>query len=55
MCHEWWTRRELRREECSDEEIRHLFEEELERTEPPMPVVEHEVEEEPAGPERVRV
>jgi hypothetical protein len=52
MCHEWWIRRERRREEAFDEELRYLLDEEPERPEPPAPVVEHE---EPEEPERVRV
>jgi hypothetical protein len=46
MCHEWWTRRERRRDEQFDEELRYLLDEERERS-GPMPVVEHERDEEP--------
>jgi hypothetical protein len=54
MCHDRWIRREERRRETRfDEELRHLLDE-RERPEPPMPVVEHDRDEEPAGPERVR-
>ena len=47
MCHEWWERRERRREERFDEELRFLLDEERERSRPD-PVVEHEREEQPA-------
>jgi hypothetical protein len=47
MCHEWWERRERRREERFDEELRFLLDEERERSRP-EPVVEHEREEQPA-------
>jgi hypothetical protein len=47
MCHEWWTRRERRREERFDEELRYLLDQERERPEPPMPVVKADVDEEP--------
>jgi hypothetical protein len=53
MCHDWWMRRERRREERLDEEIRYLLDE-REHTEPPAPVVEFEREKEPAEPERPR-
>jgi hypothetical protein len=55
MCHEYWTRRERRREERFDEELMHLVDEERRRPERPTPVVEREAEEEPQDPERVRV
>jgi hypothetical protein len=56
MCgHERWMRREMRREERFDEELRYLLDEERARPEPLAPVVEHERDEEPGGPERVRV
>jgi hypothetical protein len=51
MCHEWWERRERRREERFDEELRFLLDEERERSRP-IPVVEHEREDERADPER---
>jgi hypothetical protein len=55
MCHEWWTRRERRRrEERFDEELRYLLDRELERPEPPMPVVKAEADEEPL-PDAVEV
>jgi hypothetical protein len=54
MCHDWWSRRERRREERFDEELRYLLDEQ-ERSEPPMPVVEHEREDEPAEADRPRV
>ena len=40
MCHEW-MRRERRREERIDEELRYLLDE-REHSEPPTTVVEHE-------------
>jgi hypothetical protein len=55
MCYERWTRRERRREERFDEELRHVLDEEPTRPEPRAPVVEHERDEEPRDPERVRV
>jgi hypothetical protein len=55
MCHEFWTRRQRRREERFDEELRHLVDEEGRRPERPTPVVEHEADEERKDPERVRV
>ena len=51
MCHEWWTRRERRREERFDEELRYLFDESV-RPDPPGPVLEHDLAEQPADPER---
>lgn len=54
MCHEWWTRRERRREERLDEELRHLLDE-RERPKPPTPLSDHEADERPTDPERVRV
>jgi hypothetical protein len=54
MCHDGWMRRERRREERIDEELRYLLDE-RERSEPPATVVEHEPEMEPAEPERERV
>ena len=53
MCHEWWSRREKRREERFDEGLRYLLDEERGRSEP-TPVVEYE-DKEPVEPERVRV
>ena len=47
MCHEWFERRERRREERLDEELRYLLDE-TERREPPAPVMEREPEEPPA-------
>jgi hypothetical protein len=47
MCHDWWMRRERRREEQFDEELRYLLDEERERP-GPVPIVEHDPEEEPA-------
>jgi hypothetical protein len=56
MCHEWWDlserRREKRRQERFDEELRYLFDE-AERAPRPAPIVEHETE--PSEPERPRV
>jgi hypothetical protein len=45
MCHDWWMRREKRRDEQFDEELRYLLDEEGERP-GPVPIVEHEVDEE---------
>jgi hypothetical protein len=50
MCHEWWTRHEMRRAERFDEELRYLLDEEERRA--TTPIVEHEREAEPADPER---
>jgi hypothetical protein len=55
MCHEFWSRRERRRSERFDEELRYLLDEEPRRSEPPAPVVEYEPEEESPEPERLRV
>ncbi len=54
MCHDWWMRREKRREERFDEELRYLLDEEDRRARPPEPVVEHE-RDEPADPDRAPV
>jgi hypothetical protein len=55
MCHErWLRRRDRRREERFDRELRYLLDEEPARPEPAR-VVEHDREEEPRDPERVRV
>jgi hypothetical protein len=54
MCHERWTRLERRYQERFDEELRYLLDE-RERVEPPVPVVEHDLDEQPAEPERLRV
>lgn len=51
MCHERWLRRERRREERFDEELRYLFDE-SERREPPAPVVERDRDEQPAESDR---
>jgi hypothetical protein len=51
MCHDWWMRREMRRQERFDEELRYLLDEERRPT-PPTPVVEHEPDDEPTDPER---
>lgn len=55
MCHERWMRRERRREERFDAELRRLIDEERPRPERPIPVVEYERGKEPSDPERVRV
>jgi hypothetical protein len=55
MCDERWMRRQRRREEPFDEELRHLIDEERPRPEPRAPVVEHERDEARRDPERVRV
>jgi hypothetical protein len=52
MCYERWMRREMRREERIDEELRYLLDEEERRA--PTPVVEHE-RDEAAEPERPAV
>ena len=58
MCHEWWERserrRDRRRQERFDEELRYLFDE-AERPPRPVPIVEHDREEEPGDPESPRV
>jgi hypothetical protein len=54
MCHDWWMRRERRREEQFDEELMWLLDEEGERP-GPVPIVKHEREGEPADPERPSV
>jgi hypothetical protein len=51
MCHERWTRRERWREERFDQELRYLFDE-RERSEPPVPVVERDRDEQPADVDR---
>jgi hypothetical protein len=51
MCHDWWMRREKRREERFDEELRYLLDEEDRRARRPEPVVERE-RDEPADPDR---
>jgi len=51
MCHDWWMRREKRREEQFDEELRYLLDEREERSERPTPIVEHERDEEAPAPE----
>jgi hypothetical protein len=55
MCHERWMRRERRREERIDTELRRLIDEERPRPKRPSPVVENELGKEPSDPERVRV
>jgi hypothetical protein len=55
MCYERWMRRERRREERFDAELRHLLDEERPRPEAREPVVEHEPDDEPRDPERIRV
>ena len=55
MCHDWWERRERRREERFDTELRYLLDEERRDFESPAPVVEHDIEAQPAGPERAEV
>jgi hypothetical protein len=54
MCHDWWMRREKRRDEQFDEELRYLLDEEEERP-GAAPIVEHDREGEPADPERPHV
>jgi hypothetical protein len=55
MCHEWWHRREMRRQERFDEEVKYLLDEERKRAEPSAPVADHERDEEPLKPERLEV
>jgi hypothetical protein len=55
MCHERWLRRERRREDRVETELRHLIDEEHPRPNWPSPVVEKERGKEPNEPERVRV
>jgi len=55
MCHDWWTRREMRRQERLDEELRYLLDEERRSPTPPTPVVETEPDDERTDPERVAV
>ena len=55
MCHGQWIRRERRREERFDTELRHLIEEERPRPSRPIPVVENERGKEPSEPELVRI
>ena len=54
MCHERWMRREQRRDEQFDEELRFLLDEERKRS-GPAPIVEREPDEAPADPERLPV
>jgi hypothetical protein len=55
MCHERFLRRKEWRDERFDQEFRRLVDEERRRPERPAPVVEHERDDEPKDPERVRV
>jgi hypothetical protein len=55
MCHERFLRRKEWRDERFDQEFRRLVDEERRRPERHAPVVEHERDEEPMDPERVRV
>ena len=50
MCHELWRRRDERREERFDEELKYLLDEESRKAERPLPVME----EEPPEPEPER-
>jgi hypothetical protein len=54
MCHDWWTRRERRREERFNEDLRYLLDE-REHFEPPTPVVEYKGDEELTDPARLGV
>jgi hypothetical protein len=54
MCHDGWMRREKRREEQFDEELRYLLDEDAERK-GASPIVEHDREGEPAAPQGPRV
>jgi hypothetical protein len=55
MRHERWLRRNKWREERFDEEFRRVVDEERRRPERPVPLVEHDRNEEPSDPDRVRV
>jgi hypothetical protein len=50
MCQDRWTRRETRREERFDEELRYLLDE-REHSAPRAPVGEYERDEEPTDPD----
>jgi hypothetical protein len=54
MCHDSWTRRERRREEQFEEELRYLLDE-RERSQAPAPVAQHARDGEPADRERLDV
>jgi hypothetical protein len=54
MCHERWMRRERRRDDQFDEEVRYLLDE-REHAEPPTTVVEQELDEQPSDPDQVRI
>jgi hypothetical protein len=54
VCNDWWVRRESRREERFDEELRYLLDE-REHSEPLAPVVEDERDEAATGPQRLGV
>jgi hypothetical protein len=53
MCHEWWTRRERRREEEFDRELRYLLDEEAVERKDPTPIVEHDHDEAPVDPQPI--
>ena len=55
MCYERWRRREQRREERFEEEVRFLIDQERPCREPRAPVLERERDEESRDPQRVRV
>jgi hypothetical protein len=55
MCYDRWMRREKRREEQFDQELRYLLDEDEERRPAAAPIVEHERDTEPADPDRPRV
>jgi hypothetical protein len=55
MCYQRSMRRERRREERFDEELRYLLDEARARPAPRAPVVERERDEEPRDPDPVRV
>jgi hypothetical protein len=55
MCYERWMRRERRREDPLDEELRYLLDGERLRPEPRAPVVELKHDKKPRDPERVRI
>jgi hypothetical protein len=54
MCYDRWMRREKRREEQFDQELRYLLDETEERP-AAAPIVEHERDKEPTDPDKPRV
>ena len=54
MCNDWWMRRERRREERFDEELRYLVDE-SEHSQAPAPVAEYERDEDPMDLEQLGI